>query len=155
MAVMVKAENTEKETRKLGKFSSRVPKLEGNCPYEIIAVWKSVKRLSFFWLECTWSAAAVAQWVRALATKACWLQFDSWNPGQRKRTSSQELSSKGQVCPMGCASEDINTHSHHVHTALVNKSQTSGPWRPVFHVQFWVQHGCYVFINTKQWLQRW
>lgn len=48
MAMMVIAENTEKEMRKLGKFISKVLKLEGNYPYEIIAVWKSVKRLSFF-----------------------------------------------------------------------------------------------------------
>lgn len=60
MAMMVIAENTEKEMRKLGKFISKVLKLEGNYPYEIIAVWKSVKRLSFFSLECTWSADAVA-----------------------------------------------------------------------------------------------
>lgn len=48
MAMMVIAENTEEKMRKLGKFISKVLKLEGNCPYEIIAVWKSVKRLSFF-----------------------------------------------------------------------------------------------------------
>lgn len=48
MVMMVIAENTEKEMRKLGKFSSKVLKLEGKCPYEIIADWESVKRLSFF-----------------------------------------------------------------------------------------------------------
>ena len=78
-------------------------------------------------LECTQSADAMSQWVKALATKACWLQFDSWNPGQRKRTSSQELSSKGQACPMGCVSEDMNTYSHRVHMALVNKVKPQAP----------------------------
>lgn len=48
MVMMVIAENTEKEMGKLGKFSSKVLKLEDKCPYEIIADWKSVQRLSFF-----------------------------------------------------------------------------------------------------------
>lgn len=43
MVMMVIAENTEKEMRKLGKFSSKVLKLEGKCPYEIIADGKVSK----------------------------------------------------------------------------------------------------------------
>lgn len=46
MVMMVKTEHIEKELRKLDKFSSKVLKLEGKCPYEVIADWKSVKRLS-------------------------------------------------------------------------------------------------------------
>lgn len=48
VVMMVITENTEKETRKLDTFSSKVLKLEGKCPYETIANWKSVKRLSLF-----------------------------------------------------------------------------------------------------------